>query len=273
MAIELIYTHKFLGTDKRKRRIMDESSVVLPYPNMVTDFLKLCQLGNLKNLKNIVYPVEPLGDEEDEEEEEVLDAEKEPAIDVNMLDEKQMPGICLAARSGHAKVVDFLIEAHCDIEMAAPGGLRAIHHSCNSIQEACLRSLVNAGAEVNSKDDNGNTPLFWAASRGVLANAQILLQANGDKTAVNNNGDTLLHRSAANGHVMMCKFWVNKCELDVNAQNSIGDTPLHLAVKAGLVQIVNILLENNADKSIKNKEGMIAAEYGSMHANIMKALA
>ena len=44
---------------------MDESSVVLPYPNMVTDFLKLCQLGNLKNLKNIVYPVEPLGDEED----------------------------------------------------------------------------------------------------------------------------------------------------------------------------------------------------------------
>ena len=249
---------------------MEESSVVLPYPSMVTDFLKLCQLGDLKTLKNIVYPVEPLGDEE---EEEVLDAEKEPAIDVNMLDEKQLPGICLAARSGHVKVVDFLIEAHCDIEMAGPGGLRAIHHSCNSMQEACLKSLVNAGAEVNSKDDNGNTPLFWAASRGVLANAQILLQANGDKAAVNNNGDTLLHRSASNGHVMMVKFWVNKCELDVNAQNSIGDTPLHVAVKAGLAQIVNMLLELGADKSIKNKEGMIAAEYGSIHPNIMKALA
>ena len=36
---------------------MEEGSVILPVASMVTDFLKLCQLGDLKGINALVYPV------------------------------------------------------------------------------------------------------------------------------------------------------------------------------------------------------------------------
>lgn len=243
--------------------------MVLPTPNMTSDFLKLCQLGDVKNLKTLLFP--PLEDVGSDEEAEAPE-DREPAVDVNMLNINMIPAICLAARGGHEAVVDLLIEANADLEQPCNGGMRALHHACNSINEGSIRALVNAGADVNAKDDNGNTPLFWGAARGVLACANVLLAANADHKAVNNDGSTLLHRSAANGHVMMCKFWVTKKELDVNAKDSRGDTPLHLATRCGITATIALLVEIGADKSIQNNLGKTPVDLANGGPGILKAL-
>ena len=68
---------------------MEEGSVILPVASMVTDFLKLCQLGDLKGINALVYPVEPVSPRSDDEDADPEpDAEKEPAIDVNIVNEK-----------------------------------------------------------------------------------------------------------------------------------------------------------------------------------------
>ena len=70
---------------------MEEGSVILPVASMVTDFLKLCQLGDLKGINALVYPVEPVSPRSDDEDADPEpDAEKEPAIDVNIVNEKNM---------------------------------------------------------------------------------------------------------------------------------------------------------------------------------------
>ena len=46
---------------------MEEGSVILPVASMVTDFLKLCQLGDFKGVNNLVYPVEPVSPRSDDE--------------------------------------------------------------------------------------------------------------------------------------------------------------------------------------------------------------
>ena len=43
---------------------------------------------------------------------------------------------------------------------------------------------------------------------------------------------------------------------DVDIQNDIGDTPLHVSVAEGHIEIINLLIEYNAslDKANKNRE-------------------
>jgi len=43
--------------------------------------------------------------------------------------------------------------------------------------EAVVRALMEAGADVNKATDYGSTPLFWAAQNGHEAVAQLLKDA------------------------------------------------------------------------------------------------
>ena len=49
-------------------------------------------------------------------------------------------------------------------------------------------------------NDNGQTPLHWAAYNGKSSIANLLLQANASPTAVDNGGDTPAQYAKQNGH-------------------------------------------------------------------------
>ena len=240
---------------------MEEGSVILAVPAMTSDFLKLCQLGDTKGVRNLVYPAEPVSprsdDEEAEAEEEV---EKEPAIDVNQLNEKGISALCLASRSGHVEVMKILIKAGADLEAVGEAGMRPIHFAANAFREAAIVTLIEAGADLNAKDNAGNTPLMWSAARGVLACSKLILEGGGDHKIVNNSGSSVIHRSAANGHVMMTKYWVVTKGIDVNTKDNNGNTPLHLGCMSNTPAVVEILMELGADASIKNKNGDTARD-------------
>ena len=57
-------------------------------------------------------------------------------------------------------------------------------------QEAVAAQLLQAGASVSAVDDNGSTPLYYAAGSGETSIANLLLQANASPTAVDKYGDT-----------------------------------------------------------------------------------
>jgi len=43
----------------------------------------------------------------------------------------------------------------------------------------------------------------------------------------------------------------------------MGDTPLHVAASHGHLEIINLLLEHNADITLKNNDGVTAQELAS----------
>ena len=55
--------------------------------------------------------------------------------------------------------------------------------------------LVN-GANVNAAGNQGDTPLWWAATLGRERMVELLLTNKADVTAKNNTGDTALHAVA-----------------------------------------------------------------------------
>lgn len=79
-----------------------------------------------------------------------------------------------------------------------------------------------------------------------------------DINSQNTNGDTALHESASRGMVELTRYLISK-GADLNVLNLVGETPLHKAVQSRNPQvslpIVRLLVENGADASICGLSG------------------
>lgn len=143
-------------------------------------------------------------------------------------------------------------------------------------------------ALVKAQDDNGFTPLMWAAHKGHFDIVKLLVISGACTTDIHaDTGSAVIHFAAEGGNTDILKFLIQKNAdvhqlnvidkqsvlhyailagkttmlttliddygCDINAQNTEGDTPAHIAVKANNLVAVKILLQNGADAQIKNK--------------------
>ncbi|TEY39691.1 hypothetical protein BOTCAL_0454g00020 [Botryotinia calthae] len=155
-----------------------------------------------------------------------------------------------------------------------------------------LDMLLSAGADLEARDDNGDTPLLltvFSNGRGYFPIAQeLLLSAGADPCTMNSNGDTLLHRACKivsstdlanqllalgadpnqarisdgltpvmdNIHKpsKLIELLVNH-GADINAQDINGDTALHRACRSHLFQsgsVIPTLLSLSPDTNVQN---------------------
>ncbi|HPS31387.1 MAG TPA: ankyrin repeat domain-containing protein [bacterium] len=88
-----------------------------------------------------------------------------------------------------------------------------------------MEYLIEKGAKVNQRDNNGNSELFYAATSP--EKIEVLLKAG----------------------------------TDINSINNAGETILIVAVRSGLYEVVKTFLKFNADIDIKDNLGKTAIEY------------
>jgi ankyrin repeat protein len=173
-----------------------------------------------------------------------------------------------AARRGQADVVDLLIQRGVPREAMNEAIFSVIE--CQSMiigvsDDATpyfktAKLLLDKGAEVSARDEEGATPLIEAAGFGHVAIARILIERGADLEARTKNGSTALLAAACDCALatMPDTYDVIKLLLekgaDVNATDEQGDTPLMIASSGGVVKtdIVRILLENDANQRLKN---------------------
>lgn len=104
---------------------------------------------------------------------------------------------------------------------------------------------------------------------------QILIEASANVNIANNEGNTPLHyisRCNVNSPEMQdVQLEVLRCMIrhggDVNAMNDLGETPLHASCFLGNVNIAKILLEGYADPNSITKEGESALHYAVQARN------
>uniref|UniRef100_A0A0K2T6J3 Uncharacterized protein n=1 Tax=Lepeophtheirus salmonis TaxID=72036 RepID=A0A0K2T6J3_LEPSM len=103
----------------------------------------------------------------------------------------------------------------------------------NSTHKAVVERLFTAG-DVNIRaSQHGQTALMLAVSHGRLDMVRLLVEAGGDINVRDEDGSTALMCAAEHGHMEIVKFLLLQSDTNVNAKDNDGLTALAVAMEAG----------------------------------------
>jgi uncharacterized protein len=126
--------------------------------------------------------------------------------------------------------------------------------------------LITSWRHLNIRDENGFTPLHYASIYEHHILVYTLLGWGANPNLKNDYGKTPLHYIALHNEDSKCmSSFLEKS--DLNLRDSNGNTPLHDAALAGNELIANILLNHNANFTIKNKKGLTSKEVAIWNRN------
>jgi ankyrin repeat protein len=118
-----------------------------------------------------------------------------------------------------------------------------------------FRTLVDAGASVNKADDQGQTPLHYAAKGGRSKPTEVLLQAGAFVDVVDEGGRTPLIQAVWCNGQNLTKILL-KAGAKINIQDADGKTALHHAAERGWLEICIILVEAGANLDVLDSQGL-----------------
>ena len=117
------------------------------------------------------------------------------------------------------------------------------------------RVLIDAGADLHTKNEDGRSPLHYACGSGELDIVKMLVEAGTGVRATDNKGCTCLMLAAYSGHTETVRYLVGLPDVDVNHLSAHTHTALQFAVDEGEVDVVQVLIDAGADINIQNDEG------------------
>jgi ankyrin repeat protein len=178
--------------------------------------------------------------------------------------------------------VRLAIEKGGDVTLKSSAGFTAMHTAAQNGRNC--RLFVELGSPVDPLDDNGQTPLFWAAKYSRSKNVvRELASLNANLQHRDNEGNTALHLAAKYGNAELISA-LAEVGVPVNATNNEGRTALHVAVesKRRFMADLGVELESplgskqsydavrelailDADLGIKDKNGVTALQLANIN--------
>ncbi|AXK60191.1 ankyrin repeat domain-containing protein [Candidatus Chromulinivorax destructor] len=127
-----------------------------------------------------------------------------------------------------------------------------LHKALSAQNKEITRMLIDAGANVNTKNSFGQAPLHYTSSLPEIA--RMLIQAGADVNIKDQNRETLLHYAVRDNNIEITGILIDACA-DVNAQNIFGQTPLHQAIY--IPKITRMLIDAGTDEHTQNENAVI----------------
>jgi truncated hemoglobin YjbI len=139
-------------------------------------------------------------------------------------------------------------------------GRTLLHRAAAAGNLATVELLLRLGAETNSADAGGHTPLYCVGNeckaRGGANVVRALVQAGARVDASDGvKHCTALHMAARRGNVEIAEALLDS-GADIEAPDSIGDTPLRRAVNCDKTDVATLLLARGADPHSKGSKGL-----------------
>ena len=243
----------------------------------------------------------------------------EKGAKVNQQDKEGRTALAYAAEERQTEVVRFLLDKGADLALRDNNGHSALDHAAeenaegvvklllttkdgakqvrenasiliNASEEGALpvvRQLKEAGANINTADEDGTTPLMAASEEGQEQVVQYLLSAGAEVNAKTKQGWTaLLYAARENQPEVIRLLLAKKADIEArctyrsmssygrsNKPTTIvfyeGATPLMVAVEEDAVESIKVLLENraNVNASIGKSKLVISGEMDWKKAN------
>lgn len=171
--------------------------------------------------------------------------------------------LVMAAERGQSGALSALLECRADSASLSYGnrGKTALHTACRERSIPCIRLLLEAGADVNARDINGDTPIHAYISGTTpvgradpaVVEAQgvrLLARYGAEANTENYTDEAPIHVAAKLGYPTVIRVLVQELGVDVNANTQGGRIPLHGAIRAKSMEAVKALTDLGANWSL-----------------------
>ncbi|MDI9257890.1 ankyrin repeat domain-containing protein [Flavobacterium sedimenticola] len=122
-----------------------------------------------------------------------------------------------------------------------------------NVQE--IKKAIQLGADVNSKNNNGDTPLNMVAKLSYYKLVKYFIELGADVNTSNNDKLSPLHWGVEYNNVKIVKILLEN-GANVDARDSINETPLHYAGWTGNYESAKLLLKYGANPYANNNTGV-----------------
>lgn len=159
-----------------------------------------------------------------------------------------------------------------------------------------VKELINSGVNINEKGKVGITPLIMATAWSNLEMVDYLIKHGANLNDKTDRGSSIIHSASMNKNPSILKYLLKNFKLNVNDRGKRYCSPLDISLRANALQnngtlenarllleygakesinwkcngytplmvavpdkkVINFLIQNGADKTIKNKAGLTA---------------
>lgn len=210
----------------------------------------------------------PLHEAATNDKKEVLEFLLTNGANVDARDKNGRTPLHEAIVSGAEDAVALLVGYRANVNAQDLKGLTPIGAATeDDIDKKIVSVLVNAGADVNITNCNGDTPLHLIAgysdNEGVEKIVRLLIERGINVNVQNRENRTPLHCAINTGEVETVRLLVEEYKANVNAMDHNRNTPIHLLYERirvtecieSVIEMVKILIENGASFNAPNEEG------------------
>ncbi|XP_050261383.1 probable protein S-acyltransferase 23 [Quercus robur] len=230
-----VFSASAYGDFDKLRKFVEEDGASLSQPDL-NGYYAL-QWAALNNFPHIVqYIVEHGGD-------------------VNATDNILQTALHWAAVRGAIAVADVLLQNGARVEAADFNGYRAVHVAAQYGQTAFLNHIIaKYQADFDVPDNEGRSPLHWAAYKGFADTIRLLLFRDASQGKQDKEGCTPVHWAAIRGNVEACSVLVHAgTKQELMVKDNAGFTPGQLASDKGHRHVALFL--SNAQRAHSNNWG------------------
>ena len=192
---------------------------------------------------------------------------KSEPVNINSKDEGGNTPLHIASRYGHTQIVKFLVNKGADVNSKNTYGYTPLLSACGGMNPDInlLKELIAKGADINAQLDRGLTALHFATMSGNIEIISFLIK-NGVNLNIFDYGcyGTALHIALNLGK----NKEVIKILLEGGAKLrdfSFGNTELHLAALKGYADLIELFIKHGADVNALNDYGHTPVYYAAKH--------
>ena len=160
---------------------------------------------------------------------------------INALDKWGRTPLIWACGRGDSNAVEVLLQCRADLRIADVEGNSALHLACSSGNVDCVTVLLRSGASVHVKNRFKQTPLHFVKESSVHM-LELLVAYGADPNSQDLYGNTPVHIAARYNRAAIIEQ-LFRVDADITIAAGRGRLPIHTAVESNSPDALQVLLD------------------------------